>query len=393
MSHSRVSDPPDRHPDTTQRPRSLGRWWILGLAVVVVVGVLGGLFGLLLGRQAERMADRPGSANVINLPQQTPGTAPAEPGSIAALVEQALPAVVSLRIQAGSQSASGSGFLVDSEDVIDSQGFIVTNNHVVELAAVNSETSRIDVVFADGRRTQAQIVGRNVSYDLAVLSVDVGELPSPLPLLSWAGDEAVRVGDSVVAIGAPLGLAGTVTQGIVSALNRPVTTGQPGGSASYIDAIQTDAPINPGNSGGPLLDGNGRVIGVNSAVATLAIGSSSGSIGLGFAIPASAAQRISAEIIETGESTTPIIGVSLDPFFPGPGALVEAVTPGSAAQRAGLQPGDVITAVDGRSVADSRTLIIAIRANAPGDTIVLTVRRGLDQFTTEVTLEARSDVP
>ena len=393
MSHSRVSDPPDRHPDTTQRPRSLGRWWILGLAVVVVVGVLGGLFGLLLGRQAERMADRPGSANVINLPQQTPGTAPAEPGSIAALVEQALPAVVSLRIQAGSQSASGSGFLVDSEDFVDSQGFIVTNNHVVELAAVNSETSRIDVVFADGRRTQAQIVGRNVSYDLAVLSVDVGELPSPLPLLSWAGDEAVRVGDSVVAIGAPLGLAGTVTQGIVSALNRPVTTGQPGGSASYIDAIQTDAPINPGNSGGPLLDGNGRVIGVNSAVATLAIGSSSGSIGLGFAIPASAAQRISAEIIETGESTTPIIGVSLDPFFPGPGALVEAVTPGSAAQRAGLQPGDVITAVDGRSVADSRTLIIAIRANAPGDTIVLTVRRGLDQFTTEVTLEARSDVP
>jgi len=393
MSHSRVSDPPDRHPDTAQRPRSLGRWWILGIAVVVVVGVLGGLFGLLLGRQAERMADRPGSANVINLPQQTPGTAPAEPGSIAALVEQALPAVVSLRIQAGTQSASGSGFLVDSEDVVDSQGFIVTNNHVVELAAVNSETSRIDVVFADGRRTQAQIVGRNVSYDLAVLSVDAGELPSPLPLLSWADDEAVRVGDSVVAIGAPLGLAGTVTQGIVSALNRPVTTGQPGGSASYIDAIQTDAPINPGNSGGPLLDGNGRVIGVNSAVATLAIGSSSGSIGLGFAIPASAAERISAEIIETGESTTPIIGVSLDPFFPGPGALVEAVTPGSAAERAGLQPGDVITAVDGRSVADSRTLIIAIRANAPGDTIVLTVRRGLDQFTTEVTLEARSDVP
>lgn len=387
MSHSPVSDAPDHHPDTAERPRSQGRWWIAGLAIVVVVGLIGGLLGLLLGREAERMADRPSSADVINLPQQTPGTAAAEPGSIAALVEQALPAVVSLRIQAGTQSASGSGFLVDS------QGFIVTNNHVVELAAVNTETSRIDVVFADGRRTQAQIVGRNVSYDLAVLAVEAGELPSPLPLLSWADDEAVRVGDSVVAIGAPLGLAGTVTQGIVSALNRPVTTGQPGGSASYIDAIQTDASINPGNSGGPLLDGSGRVIAVNSAVATLAVGSSSGSIGLGFAIPASAAQRISAEIIETGESTTPIIGVSLDPFFPGPGALVEAVTPGSAADSAGLQPGDVITAVDGRSVADSRTLIIAIRANAPGDTIVLTVRRGLDQFTTEVTLEARSDVP
>lgn len=384
MSHSRPTD----HAPAPHRPRSLGRWWAAGIvAGVVVVGLLGGLLGLLLGQEAERVADRPATTDVINLPQQTPGTLPPDPGSISALVEQALPAVVSLRIQAGTQSGSGSGFIVDD------QGFIVTNNHVIEGAANNPETSRIDVVFHDGRRADAVIVGRNVSYDLAVLSVEVDENPSPLPVLSWADDQAVRVGDSVVAIGAPLGLAGTVTQGIVSALNRPVTTGQASGSASYIDAIQTDAPINPGNSGGPLLDGRGQVIGVNSAVATLAVGSSSGSIGLGFAIPASDAQRITAEIIETGESTTPIIGVALDPFYPGPGALVESVTPGSPAETAGLQPGDVITSVDGRPVADSRTLIIAIRANAPGDTIVLTVRRGLEQFRAEVTLEARSDVP
>ena len=248
------------------------------------------------------------------------------------------------------------------------------------------------MVFHVGQRSQAQITGRNVSYDLAVLSVEADGFTRALPVLSWGDDEDVRVGDSVIAIGAPLGLAGTVTQGIVSALNRPVTTGQDRGAASYIDAIQTDASINPGNSGGPLLDGRGRVIGVNSAVATLAVGSS-GSIGLGFAIPASAAQRISGEIIATGASSTPVIGVTLDPFFPGPGALVEEVAPNSAAQSAGVQAGDVITAVDGRPVADARTLIIAIRANAPGDTIELTVRRGANQFTAKVTLQSRSDVP
>jgi putative serine protease PepD len=373
-------------PTITPSTRFASRWWVIGVAVVVVTGLMGGLVGALLGRQAERVADRAPGTDVINLPQQSPGSDPAQPGSVAALAEDVLPAVVSLRIQSGTQSASGSGFIIADE------GYIITNNHVVELAANNPEASRIEVVFHDGRRTQAQITGRNVSYDLAVLSVEADGFVRNLPVLSWADDADVRVGDSVIAIGAPLGLAGTVTQGIVSALNRPVTTGQDRAEASYIDAIQTDASINPGNSGGPLLDGRGRVIGVNSAVATLAVGAS-GSIGVGFAIPASAAQRISTEIIATGASTTPIIGVTLDPFFPGPGALVEDVAPNSAAQNAGLQPGDVIIAVDGRPVADARTLIIAIRANAPGDTLDLTVRRGVNQFNAEVTLQARSDVP
>lgn len=368
------------------RRRVASGWWVAGVAVFLVAGLIGGALGVVLGRQAERVANRAPGTDVINLPQQSPGTDPAQPGSIAALAEEVLPAVVSLRIQSGTQTSSGSGFIVSDE------GFIVTNNHVVELAAVNPQTSRIEVVFHDGQRTQAQITGRNVSYDLAVLSVEADGFTRALPVLSWGDDEDVRVGDSVIAIGAPLGLAGTVTQGIVSALNRPVTTGQDRGAASYIDAIQTDASINPGNSGGPLLDGRGRVIGVNSAVATLAVGSS-GSIGLGFAIPASAAQRISGEIIATGASSTPVIGVTLDPFFPGPGALVEEVAPNSAAQSAGVQAGDVITAVDGRPVADARTLIIAIRANAPGDTIELTVRRGANQFTAKVTLQSRSDVP
>ncbi len=372
---------------STQRRRGVWGWGVLGAVVVLVIALIAGLLGVLLGREAERMADRPVPVDVPRLPQQVPGDTQPQEGTIAALAARSLPSVVSLLVESGGDSSSGSGFVVSAD------GYIVTNNHVIEAAALNPDTSRIDVVFHDGQRMEGSILGRNVSYDLAVIAVDREELSSEIAVLSWADDETVRVGDSVLAIGAPLGLAGTVTQGIISALNRPVTTGQRGGNTSYIDAIQTDAAINPGNSGGPLLNGEGRVIGVNSAIATLAFGTAAGSIGLGFAIPSSDAERIAREIIATGESRTPIIGVTLDPVYPGPGAVVEEVTPGSPAQRAGLLPGDVITEVDGRPVADAQTLIIAIRANAPGDEITLTVLRGTEQFTAEVTLQARSDVP
>lgn len=372
---------------STQRRRGVWGWGVLGAVVVLVIALIAGLLGVLLGREAERMADRPVPVDVPRLPQQVPGDTQPQEGTIAALAARSLPSVVSLLVESGGDSSSGSGFVASAD------GYIVTNNHVIEAAALNPDTSRIDVVFHDGQRMEGSILGRNVSYDLAVIAVDREELSSEIAVLSWADDETVRVGDSVLAIGAPLGLAGTVTQGIISALNRPVTTGQRGGNTSYIDAIQTDAAINPGNSGGPLLNGEGRVIGVNSAIATLAFGTAAGSIGLGFAIPSSDAERIAREIIATGESRTPIIGVTLDPVYPGPGAVVEEVTPGSPAQRAGLLPGDVITEVDGRPVADAQTLIIAIRANAPGDEITLTVLRGTEQFTAEVTLQARSDVP
>ena len=372
---------------STQRRRGVWGWGVLGAVVVLVIALIAGLLGVLLGREAERMADRPVPVDVPRLPQQVPGDTQPQEGTIAALAARSLPSVVSLLVESGGDSSSGSGFVVSAD------GYIVTNNHVIEAAALNPDTSRIDVVFHDGQRMEGSILGRNVSYDLAVIAVDREEISGEIAVLSWADDETVRVGDSVLAIGAPLGLAGTVTQGIISALNRPVTTGQRGGNTSYIDAIQTDAAINPGNSGGPLLNGEGRVIGVNSAIATLAFGTAAGSIGLGFAIPSSDAERIAREIIATGESRTPIIGVTLDPVYPGPGAVVEEVTPGSPAQRAGLLPGDVITEVDGRPVADAQTLIIAIRANAPGDEITLTVLRGTEQFTAEVTLQARSDVP
>jgi len=178
-----------------------------------------------------------------------------------------------------------------------------------------------------------------------------------------------------------------VTSGIVSALNRPVTAGGQGDTA-YINAIQTDAAINPGNSGGPLVNAVGEVIGVNSAIATLGMGAGSGNIGLGFAIPIDTAKRIVDEIINTGSSQTPVIGVQLDTSFQGPGGEISEVTPGSPADTAGLQSGDVITKVDGVILADPTALIVSIRANAPGDTIELTVLRNGETITVPLTLVA-----
>jgi putative serine protease PepD len=191
---------------------------------------------------------------------------------------------------------------------------------------------------------------------------------------------AVRVGEVAIAIGAPLGLNGTVTSGIISSLDRPVTAGG-SGELAFINAIQTDAAINPGNSGGPLLDGGGRVIGINSAIATLAgsIGGETGSIGLGFAIPINTAKRIAEELISTGDSQTPIIGVVLNTAFTGEGAEISEITPGGPAEAAGLRVGDVITGLNGRQVADSTELVVAIRSYAPGEQIELKIiRRGQD---------------
>ena len=225
-------------------------------------------------------------------------------------------------------------------------------------------------------------MGRNPSYDIAVVKVDRDALAA----MTLGDSDAVQVGDSAIAIGAPLGLDGTVTSGIVSALNRPVTTGQADGNESYINAIQTDAAINPGNSGGPLLDGKGRVIGVNSAIATMANGGQAGSIGLGFAIPANSVKRIAEEIIATGASTNPIMGVSLDLKYTGEGARIQQVTQGGPAAEAGLQAGDVVTSFDGRSIADSTELVVAIRSHEPGQTVPVTVDRGGSEVTVDLTL-------
>nr|WP_257910868.1 trypsin-like peptidase domain-containing protein [Janibacter limosus] len=259
----------------------------------------------------------------------------------------------------------------------DDRGHVVTNDHVVDAAGADGKVS---IELTDGTRLPATVVGRDSSYDPAVLKVAPGDL-KPLSI-GTSGD--VVVGDEVVAVGSPLGLGSTVTAGIVSALERPVTAGE-AGNESFISAIQTDAAINPGNSGGPLPDGDGNVIGVNSAIARVpGQGQASGSIGVGFAIPSDVVVRTVDQLIATGKAVHPMIGVSPDRRWSGEGAKVlqdsdvpggDAVVPGGPADDAGIKPGDLITEMDGRRITDLDQLITRIRAQAVGDKVTLTVRR------------------
>jgi putative serine protease PepD len=214
----------------------------------------------------------------------------------------------------------------------------------------------------------AQIVGRDIAYDLAVIKINKGNLPA----VTLGDSSRISVGESVVAIGSPLGLASTVTSGIISALNRPVTTGT-AGAESYVNAIQTDAAINPGNSGGALLDSQGRIIGVNSAIATLSSDGSSGSIGLGFSIPINEAKRVIDELIATGKSTRPVLGVFFDTTYTGIGAKIQRLSPGEGAEKAGVPAGAIITAIDGVKVVDRLGAVVKIRSYSPGTTISITV--------------------
>ena len=345
---------------------------VVGLVAALVLGFLGGAVGLSVAALADREQDA-----AVVVPGSGRDPVLSGPETIAGVVRATLPSVVSVIVDAGAESGSGSGFVLRND------GYVVTNNHVIDAAVANDGT--VDVVLSDGRRQSAEIIGRNVSYDVAVLRIDDEALP-PLS----AGDSLVSVGDSVVVIGAPLGYDFTVTTGIVSAVDRPVTVGE-ADDASYISAIQTDAPINPGNSGGPVIDGEGRFVGMASSMATLARAPGAGSIGLGFAIPARAVVRIAEEIIATGSSRTPIMGVTLDTSFPGPGALLDTVTPGGPAESAGLRPGDVILRLAGRDVADADELVVAIRDRLPGEEVPVEARRGDRAFDTTVVLGSRED--
>ena len=344
------------------------------VAIAALTGLLAGVGGGALGYQLANSSTSSSSVSV-NAPSDPAALSPRADGSIASIAEAVLPGVVSLEVSGGGQAGSGSGFIV-SED-----GYILTNNHVIEAAA---GSGTIEVVLRDGTRLDGELIGRNADYDLAVVKVD----RTGLTPITIGDSDSVKVGDQAVAIGSPLGLEGTVTSGIVSALDRPVTAGGGSGETSFINAIQTDAPINPGNSGGPLVNSEAQVIGVNSAIASLgaAGGGQAGSIGLGFAIPINTANRIAQEIIRTGTSATPIIGAEIDFNYSGQGARVQAVTPNGPAAQAGLQDGDVIVAVNGQRVDDAVGLITDIRQNAPGDEITLTLEGG-DEIT--VTLGQR----
>jgi len=272
------------------------------------------------------------------------------------------PSVVSISATTSSGGGTGSGSIYKSNS---SSSFIITNNHVIEAAAT---TGTIKVELTNGEQYTAKIVGRDPGYDIAVLQIQIGNLPA----IALGDSSKVSVGDPVLAIGSPLGLASTVTSGIISALNRPVSTGT-ADAQSYVNAIQTDAAINPGNSGGALIDSQGRIIGVNSAIATLSSGSASGSIGLGFSIPINEAKRVIDEIIATGKSTRPVLGVYFDPTFTGVGAKIARLSAGEGAEKAGIPVGSVIRSIDGVKVIDNDTAIVRIRSYVPGTVVSVLV--------------------
>jgi putative serine protease PepD len=329
-------------------------------AVIVISLVFGGTAGGALGYLAADFSN--GVSNSTSQVSETSKPVAITPATetVSQIVQNVKPSVVSIKAEGSSGSGTGSGFIYRED------GYIVTNNHVAA-PAINS--GKLTVYLEDKTSFVAKLVGRNASYDLAVLKIDATGLK---PVI--IGDSnAINVGDLTVAFGSPLGLTGTVTSGIVSAINRPVTAGG-ADDQSFISAIQTDAAINPGNSGGPLVNGQGQVIGVNSAIATLGNGTQSGSIGLGFAIPINQAQRVITEIIESGKSTTPIAGISIDSTYDGVGAKIAEVVADGPAASTDLKVGDIVTKINGEAVEDSTELIVAIRRNNPGDTIVLIVK-------------------
>jgi putative serine protease PepD len=368
-------------------PRSrTSRWlWPVVASLALVVGLLGGIAGSAVYDRLdddtlESSGRVPGGldeVDTVSLPPLEAGD-----GTIANVAAELLPSTVQISAEYEDEEggATGSGF------VLDQQGHIITNNHVVEQAA--EDDGLIEIVDQEGNRYDATVVGRSPVYDLAVLfSEDAKELRPA----SLGAAKALRIGEGVVAIGSPLGLSSTVTAGIVSAVNRPVTTGD-GDASSYINAVQTDAAINPGNSGGPLVNLLGQVVGVNSAIATAGggIGGEAGNIGVGFAIPIEQVRVTADQILETGEARYPVIGAKVQTggADDGEGALIDSVVEGQPADEAGLEKGDVVVELEGERVTDGIALIVAIRSHQPGETLEFTVDRDGDERVFDVTLDS-----
>ncbi|MGB3676435.1 MAG: trypsin-like peptidase domain-containing protein [Candidatus Nanopelagicales bacterium] len=351
-------DSAGQQPEEQRSNKTVNKAIIAGVVAGLVAGLLAGVAGVAIG---SAVSGSPYSTGTQYNPANPDALSPRADNSVAAIAKKVLPSTVTIIAKSGREGGTGSGFVYNSD------GYILTNNHVISAAAAGGE---IAVQFPNQSPVPAKLVGRSVSYDIAVIKIDQGSLPAA----TLGNSDSVVIGDGAIAVGSPLGLEGTVTNGIISALRRPVTAGGQGES-SFISALQTDAPINPGNSGGPLVNTEGQVIGVNSAIASLGAsdGGQSGSIGLGFAIPINNAKRIADEIISTGKSTVPIIGVQPNTEYDGTGAQVGKVEPGSPAAQAGLKDGDVITAVNGNKIAGPGELLSAIRANQPGQDITLTV--------------------
>jgi S1-C subfamily serine protease len=345
---------------------------VLSLLIALIAGAIGGFGGYFLGHRAEDALHR----SDVSLTQVDPST-DRPPNSVAGIAKRVGPSVVSLAVTNSDGSIHGVG----SGVVIDKHGYVLTNNHV---AAVAKGGGSIVATFSDEATARAQIVGLDPISDLAVLKVPDDQLT----VATLGKSSELAVGDPVIAIGSPLGLEGTVTAGIVSALHRPVHVfGEDGTSDAYLDAIQTDAAINPGNSGGALVDGRGALVGINSAAALSSTGGTATS-GIGYAIPIDYARKIALELIHDGKARHGSLGAQGRTAQAGlqSGAYLEQVVPKGAAAKGGLQNGDVIVVADGQSIQSYDQLVVIVQEHDPGDKIDLTYFRGAAKRTTTITL-------
>lgn len=376
---------PGMLPPMSPSPQKRSRAGLLTVGALTIAVVSAGIGGA--AATAIELGTHSTNGNghtVIGAPSVPAANMP--PGSVEQVASKVVPSVVMLETDLGRQSEEGSGIILSAD------GLILTNNHVVAAAAGPPKAPvapgappggppgspagpapKTTVTFADGRTAPFTVVGADPTSDIAVIRV---QGMSGLTPISLGSSSDLRVGQPVVAIGSPLGLSGTVTTGIVSALNRPVsTTGESGNQNTVLDAIQTDAAINPGNSGGALVNMNGQLVGVNSAIATLGADSpdaQSGSIGLGFAIPVDQAKRIADELISSGKASHASLGVQVTNDKGSPGAKVVDVVPGGAASTAGVPKNVIVTKVDDRPINSADALVAAVRSKAPGDKISLT---------------------
>ncbi len=349
------------------------------LIVLAVLALLLGGGGAAIGVWAGGRLPAPATDPDFTFSGTAAAAVQRAPGSVAAVAGKVIPAVVSIEVRTGDTGDTGSGV------VIDGNGYLLTNNHVISLAATD-KSAQLTAVFSDGKRLPATIVGRDPESDLAVLKTAVNGAT-----VATLGDSSkVLVGDSVIAIGSPLGLAGTVTTGIVSAKDRPVRlAGGETDTNAVIDALQTDAAINPGNSGGALVDASGAVVGINSAIRTLG-GDASGSIGLGFAIPINYAKSVAQQLIRSGKVVHSTIGVNAKSATNGTtdGAQVQNVVDGGPAAKAGIQEGDVIVKVGDRAVGNADELIVSVQAHQPGESVPVVLTRSGKQLTVQAVLAA-----
>ncbi|WP_061293672.1 S1C family serine protease [Herbidospora cretacea] len=389
-------------PEPPRHQRSDGRAWKRGVSVLALAAVAlgGGVAGALVTNALDDDATPVAVSPIAN--NGAPVKAPPMAGTIAAVAKAVQPSVVMITVSSGQGQGEGSGVILSAD------GLILTNNHVVAGAGANAQ---MQVKFSDGRTAQATLVGTDPTTDIAVIRATG---VTGLTAASLGDSDALQVGESVLAIGSPLGLEGSVTSGIVSALDRTVTSGGGGGggprelppgwgdggfggqqeqqaepTTTIGGMVQTDAAINPGNSGGALVNASGQVIGINTAIATS--GGGNGNIGVGFAIPINTARNVADQLIKTGKAVHAYLGVGVaDATGDTPGALVSTVEPNGPAAKAGLQQGDIITKVDSTPIDAGETVVGIIRGQAPGDKVTVSYVRNGQAGTATITLEEKT---